>query len=352
MVFSVTAISLVLLAAGGLYWFFAPGGEISGTVTPPRAAASPSPSSSAPQAPAAASRYTARRQRMNSGDVWEQIVLTGGASGVTQRLWVWLPPEYHQPRFRGHAFPVLITHSGFAGHGYNSFTSSSLDAPSELRKTVEAGRSHPFILVAPELQGGPDAEYDAELEANGGKWKYPGVREKYETECSDIPGQPRVGTWMNVDVPNLVRARYRAIGDRSGWGITGASSGGFCAFKLGMQYPERYGAAASVSGYFEPQSRLWAKGSPEREANNPSRLVLQRPDIPLYATWGRKDTSRTLNEKFRTLVQAPTTIDSHVGAGKHLTADMRALLAPMYTWFTGRLAAPRPLKPGERPTAR
>ena len=60
------------------------------------------------------------------------------------------------------------------------------------------------------------------------------------------------GVWVSVWslTRAAVTAQFRVRTDRAGWAILGTSTGGFCAANLAMRHPDRYAAAASLSGYF------------------------------------------------------------------------------------------------------
>jgi len=49
--------------------------------------------------------------------------LSGKASGVTMKVWVWVPPQYDDPRYAKTAFPVLMLFPGGDGVGYTQWFS-------------------------------------------------------------------------------------------------------------------------------------------------------------------------------------------------------------------------------------
>ena len=55
-------------------------------------------------------------------------------------------------------------------------------------------------------------------------------------------------TFVGVELPAFVEARYGARRDRMGRGITGLSMGGHGALFLALRHPDTFGAAASMSG--------------------------------------------------------------------------------------------------------
>ncbi|NJP83149.1 esterase family protein, partial [Streptomyces sp. AA8] len=72
----------------------------------------------------------------------------------------------------------------------------------------------------------------------------PSVVADRDTNCTDVPGGPQALTFFNEDVPLAVTDVYRASDAPGSWGAVGNSTGGYCALKLAMTNPARYGAAA------------------------------------------------------------------------------------------------------------
>lgn len=304
-----------------------------GPANTPGPAGTPAGEPKAPPAPAVKPGNIVKAQwTTNSGGKrWEEIVFHGGNSGVTMKVWVWLPPQYHQPEFRNHAFPVIYAYPGFPGVKYNSYQGGSLQAAKHLEIAIQNG-SHPFIMVAPQMA----------------------LADDLETECSDIPGQPKVGTWMVEDLPNMVRERYRVIRDRAGTGITGASSGGFCATKIGFQRPHEYKAIVSTSGYFKPVSELWGRPpatEADKLANSPYELARTKPaDVDLLLTSGTSESGTPEARSLMEVVRPPTRAEVAWNEGaKHETIKMQEMMPRIFAFFTKNLAGPRPMLPHEKP---
>jgi enterochelin esterase-like enzyme len=284
---------------------------------PTRGAATPT------RASRAAARFRIAR-RTSAGPIlltW----LKGARSGMTGKVWVWLPPEYHDPAYARTRFPVVMLYPGGSGAGYNYWADPKVEPiqDDDVRLTRQR-RAHPFIMVMPIMQ--------------------PSARE--DTECSDIPGHPRIGTWLADDVPAFVRSSFRTLTSRSGWGTAGASSGAFCAVKMAAERPGTYAAAVSWGGYFAPETGLsWSRQG--RQANRPD-LVLQRtrPDLRLFLLAGgdpriHADVARieALAKTLRPPTIATTYIQPH---GLHRTDDLRKLLPTILEFLTRNLAAPSP----------
>jgi enterochelin esterase-like enzyme len=249
--------------------------------------------------------------------------LTGARSGVTGKVWVWLPPQYHDHRYARTGFPVITLYTGGTGAGYNYWSNPQvIPAQEDDVRLVEQGRAHPFIMVMPILQ--------------------PSVRE--DTECSDLPGHPKMGTWLAEDVPAFIRANFRTLTSRDGWGTAGASSGAFCAVKMAADQPGRYKAAVSWGGYFAPETDLSWSAEGQR-ANSPD-LVLQRtrPDIRLLLLAGGDPQVRRDVQRMNALVKVlspPTVASTYIQPnGAHRTVDLRKLVPRILEFLTRNMAGP------------
>ncbi|MFG2904684.1 alpha/beta hydrolase [Kitasatospora sp. NPDC048286] len=249
--------------------------------------------------------------------------VTGAKSGVTGQVWVWLPPEYNDPKFAKTGFPVLTLFAGGQSNGYNTWTDNQLPIQEENERLVKEGKSHPFIMVMPVQNFNGD--------------------EKNALDCSDIPGQPKMGTWMAEDIPDFVRANFRTVKGRDGWGVMGASTGGFCSAKLALQYPQVYKAAVPIDGYFIPDSGLWKGHDAERAANNPDVLVAQgKAEVSMLVTAGGANPYETkVVKNWVAKAAAPVKIEYYEQpGGKHLTSDFKKMIPDTLVWLTAHLAPP------------
>jgi predicted esterase len=91
------------------------------------------------------------------------------------------------------------------------------------------------------------------------------------TECTDFPGGPQAFTWLNQDVRNWATSTLRVSTDGRRWSVLGWSTGGYCAAKLHLGEPARFGAAASVEGYFKPE--------PDTNTGNLGQFLNQYPAL-------------------------------------------------------------------------
>ena len=73
--------------------------------------------------------------------------------------------------------------------------------------------------------------------------------------------QQRYWDFVSEELPNLVQKFFRVASSRENTYVAGLSMGGYGAFKLAFNHPERFAAAASFSGSFE--NRWLEENAPE-----------------------------------------------------------------------------------------
>ncbi|MEV6399706.1 alpha/beta hydrolase-fold protein [Streptomyces sp. NPDC051907] len=177
--------------------------------------------------------------------------LVGKKSGFTGKVWVWAPKQYFDPAYANSGFPVLIALPGGKGYPNNYWMGTDLKLERNIAKWSKDGTSLPFVVVMPVLN--PDA--------------------KHYYDGSDIPDQPKMGTWMTEDVPDFVKANFRTFKSRDGWAFMGSSSGGFVGLKSVLKRPDQFKAVIASGPDIVPDSPLWAGHEKEKQANNPEKLA-------------------------------------------------------------------------------
>ncbi|WP_329376419.1 esterase family protein [Streptomyces sp. NBC_01351] len=185
--------------------------------------------------------------------------LDGKKSGFKGKVWVWAPKEYDDPKFAKSGFPVMIALPGGAGFPNNYWMGTDLGLQTSISKWYAEGKSKPFILAMPVLNPGPDDK--------GVYW-----------DGSDIPGQPKMGTWLTEDVPDLMRANFRTVKSRDGWAFMGSSTGGFAGLKAVLKHPDKFKAVIASGPDIVPDSSLWKGYDKEKAENNPEVLAKQLID--------------------------------------------------------------------------
>ncbi|MCI3273260.1 esterase family protein [Streptomyces cylindrosporus] len=244
--------------------------------------------------------------------------LKGRVSGVNAEVYVWLPPQYDEPKYAHHRFPVVELLPGYPGSAKAWF--GSMHATQQLAPLMRSGEVAPFILVAPRtnLLAGVD------------------------TGCANIPGTVNADSWLSIDVPKMVMDNFRALPAPNGWAVSGYSAGAHCAVKLAVAHPDRYMAAVSMSGYNDPigeRNSLAAQNLTLREENNPYLLLKKKltpPRIALYLS-GQPHDGYEAAVALEETAKAPTTV--HVvyipkSAGGHTMALWRPQVVPSFRWLS------------------
>ncbi|MBT2406989.1 MULTISPECIES: esterase family protein [unclassified Streptomyces] len=222
-----------------------------------------------------------RTARLPDGTQIARTTLTGKKSGFTGDVWVWVPKEYNDPQYAKSAFPVLISLPGGRGYPTNYWMGTGLGLQQAVIDGAKAGTSLPFILVMPVINADTKHHFDG----------------------SDIPGEPKMGTWMADDIPDFTKANFRTFTSRDGWAFMGSSSGGFGAFKHVLKYPDRFKAAIASGVDFVPDSPLWKGNTQAMDENNPEKLAEKLieaggPDVYINFQIGTKESGRDKAERF------------------------------------------------------
>ncbi|HUN37975.1 MAG TPA: alpha/beta hydrolase-fold protein [Trebonia sp.] len=148
---------------------------------------------------------------------------TGRLSGYNRRGLLYLPPQYGQAQYARVRFPVVELFHGTPGSP--RVWSTVLEVSQLADRLIAEHLMGPMILVMPAING-------------------PGYM-----DCVNGP-TVKDDTYVTQDVRNDVLARYRASEDPYEWGMTGFSSGGYCAANLALRHRDSFGAAAVIEGYF------------------------------------------------------------------------------------------------------
>ncbi|WP_145905642.1 alpha/beta hydrolase [Kitasatospora viridis] len=251
--------------------------------------------------------------------------LAGPKSGVSADVWVWLPPQYNDPKYAHYGFPVLTLYAGGQSNGYNTWTDEhQLPIQDIDAQLAQQQKAHPFIMIMPVQNLTGD--------------------EHHSFDCSDIPGQPKMGTWMSQDVPDFVRANFRTLKGRDSWGLMGASSGADCSAKLAMQHPDLFKAAVAIDGDFVADSWSWKGHEAEQAANSPDKLIASsKADVRILATAGGGSAYEVgVVKRWMAKAAAPTTVEYYEEpGGEHSTVDFGKLIPMSLDWLTKNLTGPQ-----------
>lgn len=148
--------------------------------------------------------------------------------------------------------------------------------------------------------------------------------------CDEVFGF-RYWTMISEEIPELLRQTFRVSSDRADTFVAGLSMGGYGAFKLALNQPERFAAAASMSGGLDFIDRL--DGTTPLRVQTRRRIFGDRPIagtgddlmhllrtidpavVPdLYLTCGTEDESIENNRAF---------VEIAGRRGIRLTSDLR-----------------------------
>ncbi|MFR0357415.1 alpha/beta hydrolase [Streptomyces sediminimaris] len=153
----------------------------------------------------------------------ESVKVIGRRTGVVDPAFVYLPPQYFQKAYHRQRFPVIVALSGYPGSIFNlaqylrvSQTAAALQRSGQMQPTI-------MVMIRPTIAPPRD------------------------TECVNVPGGPQTETFLAKDLPEALKATYRAGHDASSWGVMGYSSGGSCALQLTMRNPGVYTTAGALS---------------------------------------------------------------------------------------------------------
>jgi len=258
------------------------------------------------------------------------VAVAGKLSHITRSVYVYLPPQYFEPQYRSYRFPVIELIHGQPGEPQDWINVVGVQVV--LDNLVNAGRAKPAVLVMPD--------------ANGGN--------TISLQCLNQVGGPQDLTYLAKDVPEAISHMLRVQPPGIGWGIAGYSEGGFCAANMALRFRYRYGAAASLSGYFVPYNNQLANpirtvspfgnNAKLRAENTPvDEVRALAPGAILPQFWlgaGKGDNLDVANATYFAqelqLHQAGVPLVLTPGSG-HTMATWHAEVPPMLSWMTNTL---------------
>ncbi|MEV6596327.1 alpha/beta hydrolase-fold protein [Actinoplanes sp. NPDC051346] len=253
-----------------------------------------------------------------TGSVIRKVTVPGKASKLNLTMFVYLPAAYRTGKQR---FPVIQAQHGFSGNPRTWLT--KLRVQSVLDTEIAAGRMAPTVVLFP-FQSPRPATLD--------------------TECTNLVGAEQTETFLTVDVPAYVKAKFRVRNDRAGWGLIGYSAGAYCATSLALRHPTLYAAAASLSGLAGPGITV-GDGLEATEHNVLWRLQhLPQPPLALWIGWAKDE--KNIPRDSELIVRAarpPLSVTTAVlERGGHSHTVWRQMVGPAFDWLSARLARPLP----------
>jgi S-formylglutathione hydrolase FrmB len=256
-------------------------------------------------------------QRIDGQSRVTREAVTGGRSGVHASITVVTPPGYSDASQPDRRYPVVVFLPGYPGTP--STWLHALDLQRAMDAEITSGRVPPFIAVLPAMN----------------------VAGTLDTECSDVRGGPRVATWLGQDVPAIVSSQLRTLPTGHAWAAAGYSTGGFCSVKLAFTYPQTYGSAAALAGYFSPEvpggaASLFGGNVDTLHQNDPMWLLRHGkvPAVRVLTVWSAKDPSTAgPTQAFLAAARPPLKVDElRLNEGGHNTGVWQAVLPQMLVW--------------------
>lgn len=332
---------LMVMAVGGIvtlaqvnsvYGFYSSLSDLAGRPASPRDVAVAERSAAGPQVEIETRGWAARgRQAAAHGrGILLNVIYPGARSGLGHHGLLYLPAAYFTGSLTRRFAAVEVLH-GFPGDP-ETFP-RLLGIQRRIDTEIDDGRIPPVVLVIPE-------DYE------GGQ----------SSECVNAVHGEQWETYLAVDVIDDVVRSLRVDSGRS-WAALGISTGGFCSVNLAFHHPERYAAAASLSGYFTAgedvgTSHLYGGAQFARRNNSPIWWARYRqpvaPPIYLAASGGDPDAMReakAMNATLRRYCRALPTDLSLAPSGGHNWGVWSAAFAPAVDWLAQYL--PAPLTPPE-----
>jgi enterochelin esterase-like enzyme len=254
----------------------------------------------------------------------QKVVVTGGRSKIRSAAYVYLPPEYFQPRYAGKTFPAAVVLTGYPGTAENLL--KGLRYPRTAHEQVKQGRMRPMILVM----------------------LRPTVAPPRDTECVDVPGGPQTETFFAQDLPEAVSGTYRVGTHARNWGLIGNSTGGYCALKIALHHPGRYAAAAGLSAYYKAAEDITTGDlfHGDRRRRDRADLLWSLDHLPqgrssfLVTTSHQGEGNRRATLDFIGKVKAPARVSSiTLDSGGHNFTTWNREIPPALVWLSGRLSA-------------
>ncbi|MGW7006647.1 alpha/beta hydrolase [Streptomyces sp. NPDC054933] len=242
--------------------------------------------------------------RARAGEV-QKVTFHGPASGLTTDGFVYLPPQYFQKSHENDRFPVVVALSGQPSGALPRTVSADIIA-NKIKPTI-------YVMVRPAVVPGRDVD------------------------CTDVPGGPQALAFFNQDLPMAVAGQYRTSGNPGSWGTLGDSTGGYCALKLPMTNPTRYGAGASLSAAaYSPRQdgRTGDLYAGNTQVRNESDLIWRMQHMPAPLVTLLVSGSDGPTAQFKQSAKSPTKVDSLPQATTQTTGYPQAV-----RWLDQQLSA-------------
>ncbi|MEU8569401.1 alpha/beta hydrolase-fold protein [Streptomyces pathocidini] len=255
----------------------------------------------------------------------EKVEIRGRGTGITAPAYVYLPPQYFQPRYAGTRFPAAVVLTGYPGTAENLIT--RLKYPQTATRRIQAGAMRPTVLVL----------------------MRPTVAPPRDTECVDVPGGPQAESFFTKDLRGAVASHYRVGGQARSWGAIGNSTGGYCAVKMTMRNPGAFSVAVGLSGSYkaplDPTTGDLFGGSERLKRENDLLWRLDHLPMPpisvLVASSKEGEGNYRATQAFIAKAKAPLRVSSIIlDRGGHNFATWNREVPSALDWLSRRLGMP------------
>jgi enterochelin esterase-like enzyme len=256
--------------------------------------------------------------------------VTGSRSHIARTVYVFLPPQYFQAAFRSRRFPAIELINGSPGQPQDWI--NVVGIVQAYQTLLRDHLAKPAALVMPDPNGNP----------------------RISMQCLNVVHGPQDATYLAQDLPDYLSQTLRLQPPGPAWGIAGYSEGGYCAANLALLYPDHYGYAGVLSGYFVPSDdRLghpvrvvnpFLGSAKLRRMNTPLdrvpalSLAIRIPQFWLGAGSSDQD-DVSAAQRFQRVILArqPNVVLDIEPGGTHTMATWRALVPPLLEWMTPNL---------------
>jgi S-formylglutathione hydrolase FrmB len=318
---------LALAQVNRSYGFYTSVSDLLGRPASPRSLAMPAHPGTGSQVIVLTPDWAAlgRRDSRHGRGLLLNVLYPGMRSGLTHHGLLYLPAAY----FTGNAQRRFAAVEVFHGYPGSPETFPQLmNIQARLETEIAAGRIPPVVLVIPQVYAGG-----------------------HSSECVNAVHGEQWETYLSGDVLDDVTRTFRVDASRS-WATLGISTGGFCAANVALHHPERYAAAASISGYFtagqDPGTPSLYQGSRfASRDNSPLWWVRYRNPVapPLFLSAsggdpGAMGEARAMTATLRHYAPSLPTTTMLTASGGHNWGVFAAAFGPAIDWIAQYLPGP------------
>jgi enterochelin esterase-like enzyme len=246
-----------------------------------------------------------------------KATIKGPASGITADVDVWTPPGYDP---KGNTqYPVVELFSGTPGTPIAWFGSGSMiEVGKKAGGMMKDGRIKPFVMVSVTIN----------------------VVNSKPNECTDVPGEPKVATWLTKDMHTLMTEWFHAKDDPKSWAMMGYSEGAYCAVKLALQFPKLYHVGVGIAGTYQPDLSMVSGSTAEVTATSPFNLVRAKPPVNLLlaTTYADRESPVSAAQSLGAAIRPPTRVEYELKQrGGHLTSIWGTMMPQILPWLSQHL---------------